>query len=203
MLVMTYFPSHRGLRRFRPGLRYAGGWTSALEVVHSFLIVATCQVPVNATLVAAAIPMCVMLTTLIRVGKLNVHEIVVDYCIAGGTVHPPPNVARRSANVSSPVYISVQAVVVAHLWASWTGRLDKHTLLTEQTTHHSDYFGLGKVRLRPTTHQSSFLVSAHTDGLLASCAVAIACGRWSVGVRRGDDRKPPVASPHRRAPRYA
>ncbi|ELR23265.1 amino acid permease superfamily protein [Acanthamoeba castellanii str. Neff] len=68
------------------------------------------QVPVNATLVAAAIPMCVMLTTLIRVGKLNVHEIVVDYCIAGG-------------------------------------RLDKHTLLTEQTTHHSDYFGLGKLRL--------------------------------------------------------
>ena len=120
-----------------------------LEVVHSFLIVAACQVPVNATLVAAAIPMCVMLTTLIRLGKLNVHEIVVDYCIAGGTAQPSPCRRARIANVGSPVYISFQAVVVAHLWASWTGRLDKHTLLTEQTTHHSDYFGLGKVRLRP------------------------------------------------------
>jgi amino acid transporter len=61
-----------------------------IEVVHSLLIVAACQVPVNATLVAAAIPMCVMLTTLIRLGKLNVHEIVVDYCIAGGTAQPSP-----------------------------------------------------------------------------------------------------------------
>jgi len=45
------------------------------------------------------------------------------------------------------VYISFQAVVVAHIYASWTGRLEKHTALTKQTTHQSNYFFLGKLRI--------------------------------------------------------
>lgn len=44
------------------------------------------------------------------------------------------------------VYISFQAVVAAHIYAAWTGRLDKHTALTKKTTHRSDYFFLGKVQ---------------------------------------------------------